>query len=71
MAKIEIDMEEYNSYHTTIDRLNREKFELLKSISQKNEEIESLSDNIEIAKNANFFDRIFGWKQIKRLISKE
>lgn len=70
MANIEISLEEYNSYHDTINRLHKEKFELMKKIGEKDVEIDNLKENIEIVKSTSWFDRIFEWKQIKKLISK-
>ena len=69
MASIEIDIEEYNSYQKIINRLHDEKFNLMQQVAEKETEIESLKENIEIVKNANFFDRLFSWKQILKLIS--
>lgn len=69
MATITIDLNEYNSFQETIDRLNKEKFELLKQIGERDVQIERLKENIEIVQNSNLLDRIFEWKQILNLIS--
>lgn len=71
MAKIEIDLEEYKSYQKTIENLNKEKFELLKKIGERDVKIEWLKENLEIVRNSNLLDRIFEWKQILNLISSD
>lgn len=68
MAKIEIDVIEYNSYYETINNLNKKISELKQELRNKNEKIDNLEENLEIVKNVNFIDRLFGWKQILKLI---
>lgn len=68
MATIEIDVETYKSMMDKIKDLETEKVRQDKKINTLLYQTKELKESINIAKSASWYDRVFGWKQIKDLI---
>lgn len=71
MASIEINLETYNNLRNKIKELEVQNTELRKSNQQQDIIISDLKETIEIVKGANWFDRVFGWKQIKKIAEEQ
>ena len=71
MATIEIKKEQYDSMLDRIDTLSQRCIDLEKKNQKLQQENEDLEENLEIARTANWYDRVFGWKQILRLTAKQ
>ena len=69
MAKIEIDLKEYNSFSEKINELQKKNGELINQLEKKNTENEELQEMIQIVKSVNLFDRLFNWKQILNFLT--
>lgn len=67
MATIEIRKEQYDGMLSTIENLGKACTSYEKEIKRLKREKEELKDNLEIARTANWYDRVFGWKQILKL----
>ena len=72
MAKIEIDINEYNSLNTRIKNLENEvvdKNNKLEIINNLNNE---LKDSISyLVNDTTFFDRVLRWKIIRKIVNSE
>jgi len=69
-ARIEISIDEYNSYHQRIKELEETIVKQDKVIGDKNNDIESLIEGLKyIVHDVNLFDRIFNWKDISETVS--
>lgn len=68
MATITIDIDQYNAMQKKIASLEENNFSLRKKLGEKEEYIELLEDAVDIVNEANWYDRVFKWRQIKSLV---
>ena len=67
MTTIEVNIETYNSLLAKVKEEEEKNISLTKEIKRLNQIIEDKEENLEIFRGANWYDRIFGWKQILKL----
>ena len=64
MARIEISLEEYDSFKSKIESLELEIIKLDKQLKQiQNENVVLYSTLEDMVEDVNFFDRVFKWKE--------
>lgn len=71
MATIEIKKEQYDAMINKIDTLSQRCTNLEREKEKLSQENEELQENLDIARTANWYDRVFGWKQILKLTEKD
>ena len=70
MATMEIDIKQYNGMLKTIDALENDVIRIANENKIAERKLEEAEENLEIFRSANWYDRVFGWKQILKLTSK-
>ena len=68
MPTITINIDQYNAMQEKIASLEENNFSLRKKLGEKEEYIELLEDAVDIVHEANWYDRVFKWRQIKSLV---
>ena len=69
MARIEISLEEFNSFQRKINDLHEKISEEKKEKEILKEEIDSLTDDLQILLESNLYDRTLGWNGLKKILS--
>lgn len=67
MGRIEISLEEYNSYKERIKSLEQEYVDKVKKIDDLEKTNKILNERIEELISSSFFDRLFNWNKIKKI----
>ena len=72
MAKIEIDINEYNSLNTRIKNLENEVVDKNNKLEIVNNLNNDLKDTISyLVNDTTFFDRVLRWKIIRKIVNSE
>lgn len=71
MTTIEVNIETYNSLLSKLKEEEEKNIKLVKEVKRLNQALEDKKDNLDIFREANWYDRVFGWKQILKLTTED
>lgn len=71
MATMEVDIKQYNGMLKTIEALENDVIRITNENKVIEQKLEKAEENLEIFRNSNWYDRVFGWKQMLKLTKTE